>query len=381
MTSRVLVGPVALALACAACGETGNAAPQRGGGGMPPMPVKLVTLASIPISDTTEYLGVLKSRRQITIQPQVDGQLTKIFAKSGDVVEAGAPLMQIDPARQEAQVSSAQATRASRLATLAFAKQQLERVQRLFDSGATSKQDLDQAKANVQAAQADVDALGAQIRQNQVQLEYYRITAPAKGIVGDIPVRVGDRVQPTTVLTTLTDNSGLEAYVSIPIERAPQLQMGMNVQLVDATGAPIAHGTVHFVAANVNPDTQSILVKTDVADPKIDLRADQSVRARVVWSAHEGVAVPALAVIRLNGQTFVFVAADENGKLVARQRPVDLGELNGASYNVRAGLKPGEKVVAEGAQKLQDGAPIMEPPPQPAGSQPASQPASAPAGK
>src|SRR5262244_2390154 len=88
MTSRVFVAHIALALACAACGETGNAA-QRGGGGMPPMPVKLATLTPIPISDTTEYLGVLKSRRQITIQPQVDGQLTKIFVKSGDVLEAG----------------------------------------------------------------------------------------------------------------------------------------------------------------------------------------------------------------------------------------------------------------------------------------------------
>jgi RND family efflux transporter MFP subunit len=368
MSSCLSAFGLALALACAACGETGNAAQRGAGGGMPPAPVKLVTLAPTPVSDTTEYLGVLKSRRSITIQPQVDGQLIKIFVKSGDIVEAGAPLMQIDPSRQEAQVVSSQATRASRLASLAFAKQQLERVQRLFDSGATSRQDLDQAKSNVEAAQADVDALGAQIRQNQVQLEYYRITAPAKGAVGDIPVRVGDHVSPQTILTTLTDNTGLEAYVSIPIERAPQLRMGMDVQLLDAAGALIGHGTIHFIAPNVNPDTQSILVKSDVADPKIELRAEQSVRARVVWSSHEGVVVPALSVIKLNGQTFVFVAADEGGKLLARQRPVDLGELTGATYNVRAGLKPGERIVAEGAQKLQDGAPILDaaaaPPPQ-----------------
>src|SRR5262245_39635054 len=114
---------LALALACAACGETGNAAPQRGGGGLPPMPVKLGTLTPTPVADTTEYLGTLKSRRSITVQPQVDGQLVKIFVKSGDVVEPNTALMQIDPSRQEAAVLSAQATRASRLATLAFAKQ------------------------------------------------------------------------------------------------------------------------------------------------------------------------------------------------------------------------------------------------------------------
>ena len=311
-------------------------------------------------------------RRSITVQPQVDGQLTKIFVKSGDTVEAGTVLMQIDPSRQEAQVSTAQANRASRLATLAFAKQQLERVQRLFDSGATSKQDLDQAKSNVQAAQADVDALGAQIRQNQVQLEYYRITAPAHTVVGDIPVRVGDHVTPQTVLTTLSDNSGLEAYISIPVERAAQLKNGMDVLLLDAAGAPTAHGTVHFVAAQVNPDTQSSLIKTDVLEPKTELRAEQSVRARVVWATHEGVMVPALSVVRLNGQSFVYVAVEDGGKLVARQRPVELGELTGPTYVVRAGLKPGEKIVAQGAMKLQDGAPIAEQPDQPP---PASQPA------
>ena len=362
---------LALALLCAACGENGNAATPRGGG-PPPAPVKILTLVATPISDTTEYLGTLKSRRSITVQPQVDGQLTKIFVKSGDAVDAGAPLMQIDPASQAAQVSTAQANRASRLAALAFARQTLDRTQRLYDGGATSKQDLDQAKTNVQAAEADVESLGAQIRQSQVQLEYYRITAPAHGTVGDIPVRVGDRVTPQTVLTTLSDNTGLEAYVSIPVERAPQLRPGTEVQLLDAAGAPIAKGTIHFIASQVNPDTQSILVKTDVADAKIELRADQSVRARVVWSSHEGVTVPALAVVRLNGQPFVFVAVDEGGKMVARQRAVDLGELGGTSYTVRAGLKPGERVVVDGAQRLQDGAPIMEPPAAPA-SAPAAQ--------
>src|SRR5262249_3894447 len=132
------------ALNAAACSGNGNAAPQGGGGGPPPgMPVKLATLSPTQISDTTEYIGTLTSQRQITVQPQVDGQITKIFVKSGDRVEAGKPIMQIDPQRQQAQVTSAQANRASRLAALAFAKQQLERTKGLYESGAASKQDLD----------------------------------------------------------------------------------------------------------------------------------------------------------------------------------------------------------------------------------------------
>jgi RND family efflux transporter MFP subunit len=323
--------------------------------------VKLLTLTPTTIRDSSEYIGTLKSRRTISIQPQVEGQLTEILVKSGDVVEAGKPLMQIDPARQVASVNTAQATRASRLAGLAFARQQLDRVKRLYDSGAGSKQDLDQAAANVASAQADVDALGAQIRQNEVQLQYYRIVAPAKGVVGDIPVRVGDRVTTQTLLTMLTDNEALEAYVSVPVERAGLLVPDMEVELLDSAGATLGTGHVHFIAQQVNPETQSILIKTDIHNPTGILRAEQFVRARVVWSTHDGVAIPALAVQRLNGQTFVFVAeAGDGGRLVARLRPVTLGELSGTTYVVAAGLKAGDRVVVSGTQKIQDGVPLVE---------------------
>lgn len=365
MTARMASSTLLIAAlaACAACGQNGNAAPAGpGGGAPPPAGVQLVPLAKVPIKDTTEYVGALKSRLSIRIQPQVEGQIVKILVKSGSTVEPGTVIMQIDPARQQAQVATAQANRAARLAALAFARQQLERIQRLFETGATSKQDLDQAKANVAAAQAEVDALGAQIRQNEVQLDYYRIVAPGRGVVGDIPVRVGDHVTPQTILTTIDDNSALEAYISIPIERAADLHVGMEVELIDPAGATLAAGKVHFVSPQVNPETQSILIKTNVNTTEHELRAEQFVRARVIWSTHEGVMVPALSVNRLNGQTFVFVATEVEGKLVAKQRPVVLGELSNASYVVRTGLTPGERVVGKGAQKLADGAPIAEQP-------------------
>ena len=170
-------GALVILVLASACSKSGNAG--AAGSAPPPAGVKTITLAPTEIRDTTEYIGSVKSRRSVTVQPQVDGQLIKIFVKSGDAVEAGKPLMQIDPARQQAAVSSAQATRASRLAQLAFAKQQLERVQRLFQEAAVSRQELDQAKANYDAAQAEVAALGAQIRENEVQLDYHRVAAPA----------------------------------------------------------------------------------------------------------------------------------------------------------------------------------------------------------
>lgn len=343
----------------AACGS-GDAAHS---GERPAMPVDVQTLATTKIRDTTEYIATLKSRRSIVLQPLVDGQLVKIFVKSGATVDANQPLMQIDPARQRAAVTSVAATRASRQASMSFAKQAFERAQRLFAGGAISQQELDQASSNYHSATAEVDALSSQIRENEVQLDYYRIVAPAHGVVGDIPVRVGDHVTPATRLTTIDENGLLEAYVSVPVEKSAQLSMGMPIELLDAAGAVMGEGQVTFISPQVSEETQSVLIKTVVQNADNALRAAQFVRARVVWSTHPGVIAPALAVLRLNGQPFVFVAEDNDGKLVAKQRPVSLGELEREGYPVLAGLKAGEKLIVGGVQKLQDGAPVKALPP------------------
>jgi membrane fusion protein, multidrug efflux system len=365
---------VAVVVATAACGRAngtqgppgggggggggGAAAGGGGGGGPPAMPAKVLTLAPTEIQDATEYLGRLKSRRSILVQPQVDGQITKIFVKSGDVVDVGAPLLQIDPARQQAAVSSAQANRAAQLARLELAKQDLARVERLYAEDAVPKAQLDQAKANLAAAQAQVEALGAATRENEVQLDYYRITAPTHGVVGDIPVRVGDRVTPATRLTTLDDNSALEANISIPIERASLVKVGTEIQVVDDSHKTVAAGHVYFISAQVSPETQSVLIKSDLGTEGTPLRPEQIVRARVVFGTHPGLTVPALAVVRMNGQPFVFVAQKTDKGTMAKQKPVTLGELVDGNYPVTSGLAAGEQVVVGGVQKLRDGAPI-----------------------
>jgi RND family efflux transporter MFP subunit len=347
------------ALTLSACSGNGDAAT----GGRPAMPVDIQTLAPARIRDTTEYVATLKSRRSIVLQPLVDGQLVKIFVKSGDTVDANQPLMQIDPARQRAAVTSVAATRASRQAGMSFAKQAFERAERLFQGGAVSQQELDQARSNYHSAMAEVDALSSQIRENEVQLDYYRIVAPAHGVVGDIPVRVGDHVTPATRLTTIDENGLLEAYISVPVEKAAQLRMAMPVELLDAGGKIMGDGQVTFISPQVNEETQSVLLKTVVQNSDNSLRAAQFVRARVVWSTHDGVIVPPLAVLRLNGQPFVFVAEEQSGKLVAKQRPVSLGELERDGYPALAGLKAGDKLIVGGVQKLGDGAPVVVAPP------------------
>src|SRR6201998_4766005 len=175
-----------------ACSTNAAQNPQAAAGGG--MPVKVLEAKDVPVSDATEYVATLKSRDSAVIMPQVEGQITAIFVHSGDRVKEGAELMEIDPLKQQATVKSQESARAAQQAQLNWAKQQYERTQGLSAAGVVSRQDLDQAKANLDAAQAQMDALEAQVREQQVQLHYFRVVAPRAGIVGDIPVRVGDRV-------------------------------------------------------------------------------------------------------------------------------------------------------------------------------------------
>jgi RND family efflux transporter MFP subunit len=324
------------------------------------VPVKTTVAQNVTIPDTTEYLATLKSRHSTTMNPQVEGQITKIFVKSGDHVAAGKPLMQIDPLKQEATVGSQEAARAAQVANVAYAKQQLERAKKLFDAGIVPKQDLDQAQSNYDAAEKQLESLEAQLQEQQVQLHYYSVVAPTDGIVGDIPVRVGDRVTTTTLLTTVDQPGSLEAYISVPVENEKNLKLGLPVQLLDPTGKDMGETQIDFISAQADSSTQSILVKATVANPKDELRTLQFARARIVWSSHLGTTIPILAATRINGQYFAFVAEKNGSSTVAKQRLLHLGELIGNSYAVLDGIKPGDHVIVEGTQFLADGVPVSE---------------------
>src|SRR5438876_856167 len=231
----------------------------RGGGqgqGPPATPVKIEVARVVPMDDATDYVATLRSRDSAAIMPQVEGQVTRIFVRSGDRVAPGTPLVQIDPAKQQATVRSQEDTRAARVASLALARQQYQRTSALFAEGIASQADMDQAKAALDSAQAELQAVGAQVREQQEELRYYRVAAPTAGIVGDIPVRVGDRVTTSTLLTTVDRPGGLEAYVSVPVERAGQLRMGMPVRILDGTGAVVADSRVTFISPQADPQTQ-----------------------------------------------------------------------------------------------------------------------------
>ncbi len=403
MRVKTPIGPLFLIafvlLFTVACGGGGPAL--LSAGGPQAVPVKLSTVESSTIDETSEYLATLKSRKSVTLQPQVDGQVAKILVQSGAKVAAGTPLIQVNSAKQEAAVSglmaaaesnqadlesakatlvSYQADLRSKISDLKFQQQRYDRYFKLQKEGAISQQDLDQYRNNLDTARANLYAQNAKIKAQQalitkaerglqqslantkeqkVQLQYYGVTAPFAGTVGDIPVKVGDYVTTSTQLTTVTQNQPLEVNVLVSADKASELRPGMSVKLLGPQGQPIGNSRVFFIAPNVNNQTQSILIKSLFDNAADRLRADQLVQASVVWDRRPGILIPTAAISRVAGQDFVFVAQEQSSKLVARQKPIKLGNIQGNSYQVLEGLKPGETIVVAGILKLSDGAPIV----------------------
>jgi RND family efflux transporter MFP subunit len=347
------------ASSAAAC--RGNQEPASGAGGaaaLPPTDVMTLTLEPKPVPRASEFVATIRSLRSTTIQPQVEGFVRRIFVKAGDQVRSGQPLIQIDPDRQQASITTLESQVAAREADLAFATQQITRMKKLHQAGAVSLAELEQAETAHKNAEAQLTAVRSQIKENEVQLQYYRVIAPVAGIVGEIPVREGDRVTTATPITTIDQAEGLEAYLNVPLERAAELKPGLAVELLDDAGKVIASNPVTFIAPRADDATQSVLVKATLQRRPPGLRVMQYVKARLVFSNEPALVVPVVAVNRIAGQHFVFVAEGTGDKVVARQKPITVGTVVDDSYVVLRGLAAGERVIVSNVQKIGDGSPV-----------------------
>jgi RND family efflux transporter MFP subunit len=355
-------GIVCLAAAVALVAGCGQKDSAKGAPGAPAggMPVQVQIVKSTTIPDTAEYLSVLKSRHSANINPQVEGQITKIFVKSGDRVKAGQPLLQIDPLKQQATVSGQEAARAAQEANVQLAKVSYERAKRLSEAGVISKAEYDSAQSSYDAAVAQLKSLEEQVNTQKVELHYYGVSSPMDGIVGDIPVHVGDRVGVTTLLTTVDEPGALEAYIYVPVDRSRSLKVGLPVKLLNEVGELLANTTITFVSPQVDSETQTVLAKAAVPNSRTKLRISQQARVQVTWGSREGATIPFLNVTRINGQYFVFVAENSGKGAVARQKLVKIGDNVGNDVEVLEGIKPGDHLIISGTQFLQDGAPVTE---------------------
>jgi RND family efflux transporter MFP subunit len=377
-----------------------------------PARVKLATVQGGATQDSSDFIASLQSRHSVKLQPKNQGQVSQILVKAGTLVTKGAAIMQITNGAQQAavnsvntavavaatqsqlanartQLSELEARRRANEADVKVSQQEYEKYSRLADQGAISQNAIAQYANKIAVAQAALRATLEQIHAQQasiaqaekslqqsqanakqpVQPQYDKITAPFRGIVGDIPVKLGDFVNTSTQLTTLTENHPLDVNFSVPIERQQQLHQGMLVQILDAQGHNVGSGQVFFITPSVQNNHQSILVKALFNNSKDQLRANQFVQARVIWNQPKGVFIPTTAVSPIAGENFVYVAQTQsspqgNSQLVARQTRVKLGNIQGNNSQVQVleGLAPGERIVVSGLANVKNGTPIIPEP-------------------
>ncbi|MBW4599940.1 MAG: efflux RND transporter periplasmic adaptor subunit [Calothrix sp. FI2-JRJ7] len=282
-----------------------------------------------------------------------DVELANInYKRSEELASAGAVARQnLDERR--AQRNSAIAAREAAIQSLASARSALQQAQSQW-RGAVAL--VKQNESQLKRAQAETAV--------QVEdLSYNRVVAPVSGVVGDVPVRVGDLVNVGDSVTSIIQNDELDLRIPVPINLSGQLRRGLPVALIDPNSATqISRGSVNFIAPQVSSGDQAVLTKARFPNNDQKLRDGQYVRARIIWSQGAGVKVPAVAVSRIGAQDFVFVAESEtkNGKsqMVARQKPVKLGVMQGQDYQLVSGIQPGENLIVSGIQSLTNGAPI-----------------------
>ncbi|MEO0869359.1 MAG: efflux RND transporter periplasmic adaptor subunit [Cyanobacteria bacterium J06642_11] len=378
------------------------------GGGVP---VTLENLQLTTLRDQASFVGTLDAKTGVVLQPEASGRITRIYVSAGDRVTAGDAIMELSADRSQAELSAALASisasqsardnararlqslvaqRISIEADVKLQDREFERTQQLVTAGAQSQQELDAvvrdrdaaiaslaaAKEEIIAAQASLDQSEALLQQSQAtaaasqeDLLDKTVTAPIAGVVGDIPVELGDYVQPGGTLTTITQNEVLELEIEIPTEQISEIQLGLPVELFTFGGdTPAATGAISFISPQTDAATQTVLTKARFNNSGGRLQDNQQVDVRIVLDERPGLLVPAMAITRLGGQSFVYVVADappseENQPAtegqVAELRPVTLGAMQGNSVQVLDGLSPGEEIVTTGLLNLQDGAPIV----------------------
>lgn len=358
---------LALALFLSACGAKGPAGPDPNA----PAPVGVVVVRTEPVALTTELSGRTSASLISEVRPQVNGVIKARLFQEGANVRAGQPLYQIDPATYRASLDSANAALAQAQATATSAKLKADRYKELVAINAVSKQDNDDAQAAAQAAAANVQAQRAAVQQARINLDYTQVRAPISGRIGKSAVTPGALVtaNQATPLATVQDLDNI--YVDVTQSAADLLKLraamakgsvgapaSAQVRLILEDGSiyPVA-GRLAFSDITVDEGTGSVGLRAVFPNPQGALLPGLYVRARLEQGvATSGILVPQPAVSRdPKGGATVYVV-DAAGK--AQQRTITVSRTVSDKWLVTAGLKPGERVIVEGLQKVRPDTPV-----------------------
>ena len=338
-----------------------------------PTSFETLTVEKKDITVPVKFSAKLKGQTDVTITPQVSGQLTKIAVTEGQQVKKGQVLFVIDQRNAQLELEAAQANLQAALAQENSAKLEYESNKNLFEKKIVSRYMLDNAENAYKQAQAAVAQSRASVNRYKVNLGYCTITAPVEGVIGEIPVRAGDQVSPATQLTILSGNTNMNAEFSVTesvIEHAVAEGFDINIDealkhfpdvvFVMKNGTEYKHkGRISSLTGVVDATTGTIAVKATFPNPEGQLFSGIQGTVVIPFSEKDMIVIPQVAVVKLLDKQQVYKVQADSTVTAVEVKTADIG--NGNDFAVTSGLNVGDRIVTVGANNLTEGQRVLFP--------------------
>ena len=346
------------------------------GGDAPQAPMtsyETVTIKKEDITVPIKFSAKLKGETDVTITPQVSGQLMRICVTEGDVVKKGQVLFIIDQRDAQLELEAAQASLKSAIAQENSARIEYESNKNLYEKKIVSKYTFDTAENTYEQAKASVAQYRAQVNRAKVNLGYCTITAPVAGSIGEIPVRAGDQVSASTYLTTVSGNTNMDAEFSLPetilsmmlsegfsTDPSVLAKHSPDISFVMKSGTEYEHkGKITRATGVVNASTGTISLKATFPNPKGQLYSGMQGTIVIPIQETDVMVIPQEAVVKLQDKQQVYKVQPDSTATAVEVTTQDI--FDGEHYIALSGLNVGDKIVAVGANNLHEGQKVIFP--------------------
>ena len=337
-----------------------------------PSSFETMTVEKTDIEVPIKFSAKLKGQADVTITPQVSGQLMKIFVSEGQQVKKGQTLFVIDSRNARLELEAAQANLQAAMAQENSAKLEYESNKNLFEKNIVSRYMLDNSQNTYRQAQASVSQARASVSRARVNLGFCTIVAPVTGVIGEIPVRTGDQVTPATQLTILSGNTTMDAEFSVTEalveasvsagltqeDKAKHMAELPEVTFVMKNGTEYPHkGRISSLTGVVDAATGSLGAKASVPNPDGHLFSGVQGTVVLPFARKDVIVIPQTAVVKLQDKQQVYKVKADSTATAVTVTTTDTG--NGEDVIVTSGLNVGDKIVTIGANNVQEGQQVL----------------------